>query len=120
MFNSAQITRLLDIANTGTQKGYVLEARQICSAILMQKAEFAPAQINLAFTHIVVDEFDKAREILNEVLEKNEHDNDAKLMLGFSYFVAGEQAEARELLSPLAKDTTLPSGQVAEGLLKQM
>lgn len=117
MFSDQQIARLLDLAGLAITKGMVSQARTICQGVLAAKSDFAPALITTAFSHIVVDDFEKAQEILNGVLEANPKDNDALAMLGMSYALAGDQAQAKQILEKV-DDASLPSYVMAQEFMK--
>lgn len=102
ILNDKQISRLLDIANTGCQKGYVYDARNIYEAVLAVKPGFAPANIGLAFSYVVTDGFEKAEEILKDVLAKAPQDEDALVMLGLCYALDKQNEKAFAILKPLA------------------
>ena len=114
MFSDQQIARLLDLAGLAITKGMVQQARAICQGVLAAKGDFAPALITMAFSYIVIDDFEKAREILNEVLEANPKDNEALAMLGMSYALTGDQAEAKEILDKI--DTSSSSSALVQNL----
>ena len=81
MFSERQIARLLDLGNLACQKGMVKEARTIIEGVLALRPGFPPALVGLAFTRVVVDDFDGAQAILDKVLAANPEDSDALAML---------------------------------------
>ncbi len=117
MFSEKQVERLIDVANVGCHHGYVFDARVIYESILASKPNFTPAKISLAFSHIVVDDFDNAKNLLTEIIGENDMDIDAKVMLGLCYLLAKEKELAHELLKPLSADTTTEAGKLAADLL---
>lgn len=107
MFSTTETQRLLDIANAGCAKGHVLEARVIYEALLVLNPDSLSASIGLAFSHIVLNEFDKGEQVLRErVLATHPHDKDAGVMLGLCQILAGNKAVAQEILEPLAQAGT--------------
>ena len=105
MLNEQQIARLLDLAGLTSQKGLVRESRIILQGVLALRPNFAPALIGLAFSHIVVDDFDGALTILNRVLADDPNDSDALAMKGLAYFLAGHRNEAEEVFADLEQDS---------------
>ncbi len=102
MFSNEHIQRLLDIANAGCSKGHVLEARTIYEGLLTLNPGLIPASIGLAFSHIVVNEFEEGERLLREeVLAAHPDDEDAKVMLGLCHTLAGHKDSAREVLDAL-------------------
>ncbi len=104
MFSERQIARLLDLGNLACQKGLVKDARTIFSGVLALKPDFAPALVGLAFTHVVVDDFDGAQLILDKVLAANPADADALAMLGLSHMLAGRKDEAEQIFARIPQD----------------
>ncbi len=119
MLDDNQVKRLLDVAYAGCHKGMVAEGRKIFSGVLADRPAYAPAEIGLAFSHLVVDEFPRALEILNGVLERDPGDRDALCMQGFCSFLAGDRDAAREKLAPLA-DGDDNAAAMARDILAQM
>lgn len=117
MLNENQIRILLDIANTGCQKGHAYDARIIYSVLLEIKPGFVPAQIGLAFSHIILDDFEVATNMLDAVLEKDSDDKDAQVMLGLGYLLANDKDKAYQLLKPLSEDKESYAGKLAFGLM---
>lgn len=100
MFSEQQIARLLDLGNLACQKGMVKEARTIIGGVLALRPDFAPALIGMAFTHVVVDDFDGALAILDKVLAASPNDSDALAMLGLAHMLAGRRDEAEPGFCP--------------------
>ncbi len=119
MLDDNQVKRLLDIAYAGCHKGMVADARKIFSGVLADRPGYAPAEIGMAFSHLVVDEFPRALEILNGVLGRNPGDRDALCMVGFCSFLSGDKDAAKEKLSPLA-DGDDNAASMARDLLAQI
>ena len=72
MLTNAEVTRLLDVANAGINKGQVALARTVYEGILAGRPDHAPTLISLALSHIAVSDFeraDEAAEILGRVPE---------------------------------------------------
>lgn len=104
MLSERQIARLLDMANLACQKGLVGEARTMFQAVLALKPNFAPALVGLAFSHVVVDDFDAALTILDDVLARNAADADALAMRGLACMLAGRKDEARQAFAAIPQD----------------
>lgn len=120
MLTTAQIQLLLEISLAGSRTGQVLAARDICAAILIVKPDFAPARIALAFSHIVVDEFDEACTILYGILQTAPDDADALIMLGLAETLANNSGEARKALTRVRAGSTVegdPRALIASTLL---
>ena len=105
MLTEEQIARLLDLANLASQKGLIRESRTILDGVLAVRSEFAPALVSLAFTHIVVDDFDGALAILERTLTTHPDDPDALAMKGLAFLLAGRRSEAEEAFSGIAHDS---------------
>ncbi|HJA08860.1 MAG TPA: tetratricopeptide repeat protein [Candidatus Mailhella merdigallinarum] len=105
MFSERQIARLLDIGNLACQKGLVAHARTIFDGVLALKPNFAPALVGLAFTHVVVDDFDGAQSILDKVLAANPEDSDALAVSGLSHMLAGRRDEAEQTFARIPQDS---------------
>ena len=103
MLSERHIARLLDLGNLACQKGMVGNARIIFDGVLALKPGFAPALVGLAFSHVVVDDFDRAQEILDQVLAVNPDDADALAMLGL---LAGRRDDAERVFARLPRDGT--------------
>ncbi len=104
MLSTQESQQLLDIANAGCTKGHIVEARTIFHALLAQNPDLIPASIGLAFSHIVVNEFEEGERLLREnILAAHPHDQDANLMLGLCQILAGNKVVAQEILQPLAQ-----------------
>ncbi len=117
MLSDDQIKRLLDIANVACHTGKVYNARVIYDAVLTIKPNHVPTRISLAFSHIVVDDFEVAEQMLNDVLKEIPADPDAVVMLGLNYLLSGNRNKAHEVLNPIGNDTSTPSGKLASDLL---
>ncbi|MCR5562402.1 MAG: tetratricopeptide repeat protein [Desulfovibrio sp.] len=90
------IALLLDIANLACHKGMPAEARTIVDGVLAVRPGFAPAVITLAYSHLVVDNFDMALDILAPLLEQSPDDADARVIQGMALLLAGRRDEAEE------------------------
>lgn len=118
MLTDTQIEILMDIANAGTHKGLVSQARQMYGGILAVRPGYAPAIIGTAVSHIVVNQFDEAENLLkNVVLAQNPDDEDAQAMLGLSYLLRHRPDEAKSILHPLASGSGT-AARLAQELLK--
>lgn len=117
MLTNAEVTRLLDIANAGINKGQIALARTVYEGILAGRPDHAPTLISLAFSHIAVSDFERADEILRDkVLAANPDDADALVYLGLSAKLAGRADEAAEILGRVPAGTT--AGELAARLLE--
>ena len=103
MVSEKQMARLLDLANLACQKGLVGEARTIFQAVLALRPGFAPALVGLAFSHVVVDDFDTALTILDQVLADNAADADALAMRGLACLLAGRRG-AEQAFAAIPQD----------------
>ncbi|WP_297218890.1 tetratricopeptide repeat protein [uncultured Desulfovibrio sp.] len=104
MLTERQIARLLDLANLACQKGMIGEGRSIFQAVLAIRPGFAPALVGLAFSHIVVDDFDGALTLLDKVLAANAADADALAMRGLACMLAGRREEAEQAFAGIPQD----------------
>lgn len=104
MLTDQHIARLLDVASLACQKGLVGQARTIFRAVLMLRPDFAPALVGLAFSHIVVDDFDGALTILDKVLATNGADADALAMRGLACMLTGRREEAEQAFAGIPQD----------------
>lgn len=117
MLTNAEVTRLLDVANAGINKGQIALARTVYEGILAGRPDHAPTLISLALSHIAVSDFERADEILrDEVLAANPDDADALVYLGLSAKLAGRADEAAEILGRVPAGTT--AGELAARLLE--
>ena len=117
MLTNAEVTRLLDVANAGINKGQVALARTVYEGILAGRPDHAPTLISLALSHIAVSDFERADEILRDkVLAANPYDADALVYLGLSAKLAGRADEAAEILGRVPEGTT--AGELAARLLE--
>ena len=90
------ITLLLDIANLACHKGMPAAARTIVDGVLAVRPGFAPAVITLAYSHLVVDDFDMALDILAPLLQQTPDDADARVIQGMALLLAGRRDEAED------------------------
>lgn len=117
MLTNAEVTRLLDVANAGINKGQIALARTVYEGILAGRPNHAPTLISLALSHIAVSDFERADEILRDkVLAANPDDADALVYLGLSAKLAGRVDEAVEILGRVPAGTT--AGELAARLLE--
>lgn len=112
------IALLLELANLSCHKGLPTAARTIADGILALKPGFPPALISLAYSHVVVDDFDHALEILEPLLKDNPEDSDARIIQGMALLLAQRQAEAKEAFSHIPEDA--PQKILATELLKAL
>ena len=69
MLTASEITRLLDVANAGVQRGEVALARKVYQGILAGHPDHVPTLVSLAMSHIAVGQYEEADGILGKVLE---------------------------------------------------
>lgn len=60
--------------------------------------------MGLAFSHVVVDDFDTALTILDKVLAGNAADADALAMRGLACLLAGRREEAEQAFTAIPQD----------------
>ena len=58
MLTASEITRLLDVANAGVQRGEVALARKVYQGILAGHPDHVPTLVSLAMSHIAVGQYD--------------------------------------------------------------
>ncbi len=104
LLDANDIALLLDIANFACHKQLPGEAREIVDGVLAVDPDFPPARIALAFTHLVVDEFDQALALLDAVLGQNPNDADALVLQGMAYSLAGKTEEANRAFDAIPED----------------
>lgn len=106
MLTAKEVTRLLDIANAGVNKGQIALARKVYEGILAGRPDHAPTLISLALSHVAVSEYDRAEEILRRILDVNPEDADALAYLGLAAKLVGRDSEAEEILEKIPVGTT--------------
>lgn len=94
-----KISALIQIGFAGCAKGQIFQARRLFEGLLCADSELVGAKIGLAFSYIVVDDFDKADQILDELLVSHSDDADVKAMKVFSLALQKKSEEAKELAS---------------------
>ncbi len=117
MFNEKNIARLMDIATAACHVGLVLDARVVFNAILEAKKDFAPAKLGLAYSYLVIDQFEQATALTQEVLDADPNDTDAIGLLGFCCYLAGDKEQATTLLEPLNNCENAQAKQLAQDIL---
>ncbi len=118
LLDDSDIALLLDIANLACHKGMPAEARTIVDGVLAVRPGFVPARITLAFSHLVVDDFDKALDILTPLLEQWPDDADARIMEGLAYLLPGRSSEAEEAFAHIPEHC--PQKHLAADLLRNL
>ncbi|MBO4300972.1 MAG: tetratricopeptide repeat protein [Desulfovibrio sp.] len=103
LLEDKDIALLLDIANLACHKGMPAEARVILDGVLAVRPGFAPAVIALAYSHLVVDDFDTALDILAPILEQSPEDADACVIQGLTLLLAGRKSEAEDAFGHIAE-----------------
>ena len=94
-----KISALIQIGFAGCAKGQIFQARRLFEGLLCADSELVGAKIGLAFSYIVVDDFDKADQILDELLVSHSDDADVKAMKVFSLVLQKKSEEAKKLAS---------------------
>ncbi|MCL1603324.1 tetratricopeptide repeat protein [Succinatimonas hippei] len=94
-----KISALIQLGFAGCAKGQIFQARRLFEGLLCADSELVGAKIGLAFSYIVVDDFDKADQILDELLVSHSDDADVKAMKVFSLSLQKKSEEAKKLAS---------------------
>ena len=94
-----KISALIQIGFAGCAKGQIFQARRLFEGLLCADSELVGAKIGLAFSYIVVDDFDKADQILDELLVSHSDDADVKAMKVFFLVLQKKSEEAKKLAS---------------------
>ncbi|WP_294565872.1 hypothetical protein [uncultured Succinatimonas sp.] len=94
-----KISALIQIGFAGCAKGQIFQTRRLFEGLLCVDSELVGAKIGLAFSYIVVDDFDKADQILDELLVSHSDDADVKAMKVFSLALQKKSEEAKKLAS---------------------
>ncbi len=116
--SETQRQHLVEVGLAACHRGRVARARAIFEGLLAFDPAFRPARIGLAFSHLVVDGFDRAEDLLkNGVLAGHPDDDEARAMLALVYQLAGRPEEARALQLELAGRTG-PAAELARALLE--
>jgi Flp pilus assembly protein TadD len=90
-----QFSRLIDLGLAAAHLGEPALARALFENLLIYAPGHAPAQIGLAFSHVVTGNFAAARSILeDEVLTRDPDDADALALLGLTLSLSGEAGKA--------------------------
>lgn len=112
------IALLLEIANLACHKGLPTAARTIADGVLAVRPDFAPATITLAYSHVVVDDFDTALDMLAPLLEKNPADAEARVIQGMAFLLSDRRSEAEEAFAHIPEQS--PQKQLAADLLQSL
>ena len=119
MLNDQEVSRLLDVANAGVNRGEVARARRVYAGILADRPGHVPTLISLAMSHIAVGEYNDADAILRDkVLADNPDDAGALAYLGLSAALADRKDEAREILERIPAGTT--AGEMAARIIETL
>jgi lipoprotein NlpI len=87
IIEKSEIRMLINVAFAGCSRGYVSKAREIFSKLLEVYPDIAAAKVGLAFSYVVVDDFNRGDEILNSVLDADSSNDDARGFLVLSKFL---------------------------------
>ena len=112
------VSVLPEIANLACQKGLPSAARTIVDGVLAEKPGFVPALITLAYSHVVVDEFDVALEMLEGILTEHPDDDDARCMEILALMLAGRNDDAKKSMEGFSQDC--PQKQLAWALIENI
>ncbi len=118
MLTDAEVTRLLDVANAGVNKGEVALARQVYDGILACRPDHVPTKISRALSFTAVGAYDDAKAILDAVLADHPDDADALVYQGLNAKLAGNTDAAREILARVPAEGA--AGKLAQSLLETL
>ncbi|MDR0379889.1 MAG: tetratricopeptide repeat protein [Candidatus Accumulibacter sp.] len=115
LINDTQLAQLVDVGLAAAHLGRPGEARAIFENLLVYKPGHVPAQIGLAFSHLVCNDFEKAETLLREkVLSQNPQDAEALALLGLALSFDGRIEEAAKALE------SVPAGSPASRLVQAL
>ena len=83
LLEKQELTALVNIAFALCLKGKVFEGREILKHLKEAEPSLMAAKVGIAFSHITVNEFDKARELLDECLQEDPDDQDVLALKAF-------------------------------------
>ncbi len=116
--SALELQRLVEVGLAAAHRGRVARARAVFEGLLTYDPAFRSARIGLAFTHLVVDEFERAEELLkNELPAGGPDDDEARALLALNYQLAGRSDEARVIQQELAGRAGA-AGELARALLE--
>jgi Flp pilus assembly protein TadD len=115
LIENRHIQRLVDIGLTGVYRGRVAESRAVFEGLLAYNPALTAARIGLAFSHLVVDDFETAETMLQSILTTDQDNPEALVMLGLVYKLAGRGDEAAETLTKVPSNGG-PSADLAREL----
>lgn len=119
ILNDQDVSRLLDVANAGVNRGEVARARRIYEGILADRPGHIPTLISKAMSHIAVGEYSDADALLrDQVLADHPDDADALAYLGLSAALSDRKDEAREILERVPAGT--PAGEMAARIIETL
>ncbi|UQZ90986.1 hypothetical protein C4J81_17895 [Deltaproteobacteria bacterium Smac51] len=116
MLNESQEKRLLDMGLTACHRGLPVQGRRIFKGLLAVRPNLIPAQLGVAFSHLVVGDFAPADLVIQNVLAANPQDEEARALLALSLRLQNKGDEARPILEALAAAEG-PSARLAKDLL---
>ena len=118
LLSENDIALLLDLANLACHKGFPSEARVIVDGVLAVRPNFAPALITLAYSHVVVDDFETCLDILNPLLTANPNDAEARIIQGLAFLLSHRPGMAKEAFDCIPEDS--PQKQLAAELISAL
>ncbi len=104
LLEKKDLTLLVNIAFALCLKGKVFEGREILKHLKEAEPSLMAAKVGIAFSHITVNEFDKARELLDECLQEDPDDQDVLALKAFSYALEKNEDEVKELGEKISED----------------
>jgi tetratricopeptide (TPR) repeat protein len=107
---------LTEIGLYGIHKGKVAKARELFASLETAVPALPSAKAGLAFSHLVVNEFEEAQAGFEEVLRKWPDYSEASALLALTLILGGKKDEAASHLAKL-KDLEGPVADLAKQLL---
>ena len=95
---------LLTIYFAACASGKVAHARKLFENLRIAYPEADPVQVGLAFSHIVVDDFETGERLLQEVISRGDEDQDALSLLAFSKALQKKEDEVREIAASISEE----------------
>lgn len=104
ILNKEELGLLCKVGFMACASGKVNEGREIFESLQIALPESVGPQIGMAFSYMIVDNFEKCDSTLKEILEKDELNYDAKGLLALSLALQKKDDEVRELVATLKED----------------
>lgn len=99
-----EIRLLLNIGYAACAKGQVLYSRRIFDNLLAVFPDMEAVKIGKAFSHIVVDEFDKSQAILEPLTTSENVGDEVYALLAFSYALQKREQEAKDFAGKVSSE----------------